>query len=202
MTLWPRRRRGATRSRIASVATTDPNPDSAGESEPRAAVRPPALDSLVPVPTYRDQPATIAADACGVDLDGRPCRVPVLRTGQWSLVVFLSSGCRGCHEIWQALEHPVTSGLVEDETIVVITRDAGEEDVDAVRRLATGSVPVVMSTATWSLYRVQGPPFFALVDGRMGAGVGPVRVTTEGVAWSVEQMAADVRRARQRANAG
>jgi hypothetical protein len=177
-------------------------------------VLPPALDSLVPVPTYRDQPATIAADATGIDLDGRPCRVPVLGTGLWFLVVFLSSECHGCHEIWQALENPVRSGLVEDETIVVITRDAGEEDVDALRRLATGSVPVVMSTATWSLYRVQGPPFFALVDGRVGtgraardgaggkAGAGPVRVTTEGIAWSVEQIAADVRRARQRANAG
>lgn len=174
-------------------------------------VRPPALDSLVPVPTYRDQPATIAADATGTDLDGRPYRVPVLGTGLWSLVVFLSSGCHGCREIWQALENPAKSGLVEDESIVVITRDAGEEDVDALRRLATSSVPVVMSTATWSLYRVQGPPFFALVDGRVGAtpdgaggeaGVDPVRVTTEGVAWSVAQMAADVRRARQRANAG
>lgn len=177
-------------------------------------VRPPALDSLVPVPTYRDQPATIAADATGIDLDGRSCRVPVLGTGLWHLVVFLSSGCHGCREIWQALENPVKSGLVEEESIVVITRDAGEEDVDALRRLATGSVPVVMSTATWSLYRVQGPPFFALVDGRLGmggvapdgasgeSGVHPVRVTTEGVAWSVEQIAADVRRARQRANAG
>jgi hypothetical protein len=154
------------------------------------------------VPTYRDRPATIASDPTGADLDGRPCCVPVLGTGRWSLVVFLSSGCHGCHEIWQALDNPARNGLVDDGSIVVITRDAGEEDVDALRRLATGSVPVVMSTSTWSLYRVQGPPFFALVDGRLGAGVDPVRVTTEGVAWSVEQMAADVRRARRRASAG
>lgn len=166
------------------------------------------------MPTYRDQPATIAADPTGTDLDGRPCRVPVLGTGRWSLLVFLSSGCHGCHEIWQALEDPTKNGLVEDESIVVITRDAGEEDVDALRRLATGSVPVVMSTATWSFYRVQGPPFFALVDGRVGTGrtvdegeggegnVHPVRVTTEGVAWSVEQIATDVRRARRRVNGG
>ena len=159
------------------------------------------------MPTYRDRPVTIAADPSGTDLDGRPCRVAVLGTGHWSLVVFLSSGCLGCGNIWQALEDPLGSGLVEDESVVVITRDAGEEDAAAIRRLATGSVPVVMSTATWSAYRVQGPPFFSLVDGRAGTervGVvgDPVRVATEGVAWSVEQMAADVRRARLRANAG
>lgn len=197
MTLWPSRRQrsGNKRSRASADPTTDPNPVPPEPSEGR----PPALDSLVPVPTYRDRPATIAADPSGTDLDGRPCRVPVLGTGRWSLVVFLSSDCHGCRDIWQALEDPVGSGLVEDESVVVVTRDAGEEDADAVRRLATGSVPVVMSTATWLAYRVQGPPFFSLVDGGVGSEGEPVPVTTEGVALGVEQIAADVRRARLRA---
>ncbi len=169
----------------------------------------------MPVPTYRDRPVTVATDPVGTDLVGAPCRVPVVGTGRWSLVVFLSSGCHGCRDLWRALEDPVGSGLVEDESVVVVTRDAGEEDVDALRRLAGGPVPVVMSTATWSAYRVQGPPFFSLVDGRVGTlclgpeGVqgsegeqmapGPLRVVTEGVAWGVAQVAADVRRARRRA---
>jgi hypothetical protein len=169
----------------------------------------------VPVPTYRDRPATVATDPIGTDLEGVPCRVPVVATGWWSLVVFLSSGCHGCRDLWQALEDPVRSGLVGDESVVVVTRDAEEEDVDALRGLARGPVPVVMSTATWSAYCVQGPPFFSLVDGRVATqragpeavqgsegepmAPGPLRVVTEGVAWGVAQVAADVRRARRRA---
>jgi hypothetical protein len=195
---------------------THPSPD---PRVGRSAVRPPALDSLVTVPTYRDQPATIATDPTGSGLDGQPRNVPVVGTGRWSLLLFLSSRCDGCRQFWEALGDPVGSGLTTDETVVVVTRDPGEEEVAAVRGLAMGSVPVVMSTATWSAYRVQGPPFFSLVDGGVGVGSpdvpasplsgvepskadgrGPL-VTTEGVAWSVQQVADDVRRARSRRSA-
>lgn len=165
------------------------------------------------MPTYRDQPATVAVDVVGVDVGGRPHRVPVLETGRWTLLIFLATTCDGCQPLWDALGDPVACGLATDELVVTITRDPGEEDPLAVRRLAPAVATIVMSTATWSAYRVQGPPFFALVDGSPGAVAAdggstrpgvlvPVRVATEGVAWSVGQVAADVRRARARRAGG
>jgi len=175
--------------------------------------RPPVLESVVPVPTYRDRPATLAEDVSGVGVGGEPVEVAVLGTGRWTLLIFLSTGCQGCLPIWEALADPVRGGLVTDELAVVITRDPDQEDVEELRSLAPGEVPLVMSSTTWAAYRVQGPPFFALVDGRSIAtdvegrsgvtdgdtagGVG-VRVATEGVAWAVAQIADDVRRAKAR----
>jgi hypothetical protein len=156
---------------------------------------------LVPVPTYRDQPSTLAVDVSGVSLGGEPVEVPVLHTGRWTLLVFLSSSCHGCHQIWEVMADPVGSGLVTDELVVAVTRDPEHEDIGALRSLAPGTVPVVMSSAAWADYRVQGPPFFALVDGSDAVGGDDgavVRVATEGVAWGVSQIADDVRRARAR----
>lgn len=170
---------------------------------------------LVPVPTYRDRPATLAADVSGVGVGGEPAEVAVLGTGRWTLLIFLSTGCQGCLPMWEVLADPVRGGLVTDELAVVITRDPVEEDLETLSSLAPRDVPLVMSSAAWAAYGVQGPPFFALVDGRStctssdvegragvtdgdtvgGAGV---RVATEGVAWAVAQIADDVRRAKAR----
>lgn len=164
-----------------------------------APARPPELSGLVPVPTYRDLPATVPVDPRGTDLEGRALQVPLLGSGRWWLLLFLSSRCDGCRQLWDALFDPAGSGLVVDESVLVVTRDAGEEDVTELRRLAPHGIPVVLSTATWAAYRVQGPPFFALVNGAPGH---PDRVATEGVAWSVPQVVEDVRRARLRDAAG
>ena len=164
---------------------------------------PPVLDGLVPIPTYRDQPATPASDVTGVDLTGRAIDVRVLGTGRWTLLVFLSSHCDGCRPLWDALADPTASGLAGDERVVAVTHGPDHEDIAALCTLAptgaTGaeaSPVVVMATAAWSAYRVQGPPFFVLVDGAAD------RVVTEGVAWGVSQIAGHVRMARQTYAAG
>jgi hypothetical protein len=153
------------------------------------------LSGLVPVPTYRDQPTTVATDLSGIDLGGAPAQVAVVGTGRWTLIAFLSSGCLGCLPIWAAMADPAAMGLGSGGLAVAVTKDPGVEDVEALRGLVGVGVRLVMSSAAWGAYRVQGPPFFALVDGRGGAGS---RVATEGVAWGVEQIADDVRRARER----
>jgi hypothetical protein len=167
--------------------------------------RPPApvLDGLVPIPTYRDRPATPVSDVVGVDLDRRAVDVRVLGTGRWTLLVFLSSHCDGCRPLWDALAGPTVSGLATDERVVAVTHGPDVEDVAALRTLAPAggadaeaSPVVVMATDAWSAYRVQGPPFFVLVDGVAD------RVVTEGVAWGVTQIAGHVRMARQTYAAG
>ncbi len=151
----------------------------------------PTLEGLVPVPTYRDHPAARAADLSGVDLSGQPTTVGVLGTRRWTLLLFLSSACEGCRDLWRALGDPVGSGLATDESLVAVTRDLDGEDADELRRLAVPSVPTVSSPAAWRDYRVQGPPFFVLVDGTED------RVVTEGVAWGAGQVGDHLRRARQ-----
>jgi len=151
----------------------------------------PTLDGLVPVPTYRDHPASRAADVSGVDLSGLPTTVRVLGTRRWTLLLFLSSGCEGCLELWRALGDPAGSGLATDESVVAVTRDLDGEDADELRRLAVPAVRTVSSSTAWRDYRVQGPPFFALVDGTEG------RVVTEGVAWGASQVGEHLRRARR-----
>ncbi|HMD44840.1 MAG TPA: hypothetical protein VKG43_01675 [Acidimicrobiales bacterium] len=152
---------------------------------------PPSLRGAVPVPTFRGSPATPASDLHGRDLDGQALDVRVVGARGWFLLLFLSSGCVGCHEWWEVAAGPGRSGVVTDETVIAVTRGDGREDPAAVRRLAGATTTVIMSDDVWATYRVHGPPFFVLVDGTRGI------VATEGVAWAAEQVAADVRRARE-----
>jgi hypothetical protein len=151
---------------------------------------PPRLPGLVPVPTYRDTPVTEVVDLTGVDLAGRPVAVAVVGPGRWTLLLFLSSGCLGCREFFAAAGDPASSGLVTDETVVVVTRDRGHEDLAALADLVVPGTPVLMSSLAWRAYRVHGPPFFVLAEGSR------TRAVTEGVAWGVDQVAAHLRAAR------
>lgn len=149
---------------------------------------PPPLDHLVTIPTR--PPGAPARDLAGTDLDGSACAVEVARPGRWSLLLFLGPGCDACVPFWSAARAPGALGLVEGDEVVTVVRE--DADVAAVRSLLetlpAARRPVVVTVAAWRAYGVQGPPVFVLVDGE--------RVVTEGVAWSVAQVAADVRRAR------
>ena len=57
--------------------------------------------------------------------------------------------------------------LPDDIRLVVVTKDAEEESISALRKLAPADVPVVMSSAAWTDYRVPG---LALLRARRRAG--------------------------------
>jgi len=107
----------------------------------------------------------------------------------WTLLVFLTSACDGCEELWRAFADPLSSPIPRDVDAVVVTRGPRFETPDKVARLA-GSGSVVMSDDAWTDYGVHTGPFYVLVDGSA------VRVVTEGVAWSLEQIAGAVSTAR------
>jgi hypothetical protein len=115
-----------------------------------------------------------AADLDGAGLRDDALHVPVVGTRHRTLLAFLSSGCLTCQTFWTAFGEPARLDLPDDIRVVVVTKDASEESVSALRKLAPPNVSVVMSSAAWSDYSVPGSPYFALVDG--GAG----RVTGEG----------------------
>ena len=138
----------------------------------------PATSDLPSIPVEL-RSRVVGAFATGADLDGAGLRddalhVPVVGTRHRTLLAFLSSGCLTCQAFWTAFAEPARLDLPDDVRLVVVTKDASEESVSALRTLAPPNVSVVMSSGAWTDYSVPGSPYFVLVDG--GAG----RVTGEG----------------------
>jgi hypothetical protein len=103
--------------------------------------------------------------------------------------MFLTSACDGCEELWRGFADPGSLPFPRDVDTVVVTRGPRFEAPDKVAGLA-GSGSVVMSDDAWTDYGVHTGPFYVLVDGKA------VRVVTEGVAWSLEQIVGAVSTAR------
>jgi hypothetical protein len=116
---------------------------------------------------------------------------PVSR-GDWALLLFLSTGCEGCADIWRASGGGEEAIDFEVSSVVIVTPGEGNEDAAVVRERAPEGVLTVMSDEAWSTYRVFGPPFFVLVD---GAGA---EVVTEGVIVSPREVVEYVRWAKRK----
>jgi hypothetical protein len=142
-----------------------------------------------PIPTYRDHPATVGHDLVGVDPGGAPRSIGMADGGGAVCVLFLSSSCQGCRDLWDGMA-ALGRALGPDVRVVVATRGPEAEDAAAVARLAASGgadrvTEVVMSSQAYVDYGVAGPPFYAVT-------VGP-DVRTEGVAWGVGETAEAVR---------
>lgn len=169
-----------------TAAHDNPAPAAAPEARP-------PLERLVSVPSRRPGTPARAAGIEGVDGTGTRLRVRLTGAGRPSLLLFLGAACDGCLPFWPAVVDPESLGLAPGDGVVVVTRAPPHEDPARLRTaVPTGARPatLVLSDAAWRDYRVQGPPFFVLVEGGI--------VVTEGVAWSVGQVAEDVRRARRK----
>ncbi len=138
----------------------------------------------VPIDLRADATATFApaADLVGAGLRDDALRVAVLGTRHRTLLAFLSSGCLTCRGFWDAFADPPALDLPDDIRLVVVTKDAQDESISALRKLAPPGLPVVMSNAAWTDYRVPGSPYFVLVDGPAG------RVRGEGTGADWEQV--------------
>jgi hypothetical protein len=150
----------------------------------------PDLSNLVQVPRYLGPRPTTASALTGLSPQGRP--VEAAFSSGWTLLLFLSTTCDGCLELWAAFADRKTP-IDDDLAAVLVTKPASDESTDEVVRLA-GSTTVVMSESAWLDYEVHSGPFFVIVDGRTR------RIASEGVAWSVEQMAAAFAAVRTRAS--
>jgi hypothetical protein len=159
----------------------------------------PDLEHLVPVPTGTSR--LPAVDVEGWDLAGTRRTVRVASPGRWTLLLFLGSHCDGCAPFWKLPGRAEECGLGPNDAVIVVTRGPKDEQPEALATI-TGTAALadrparapgglVMSDGAWAAYRVHGAPFFVLLDG--------VSVVSEGVAWSVGQVSADVARARLRA---
>jgi hypothetical protein len=147
------------------------------------------LRRLRPIPTYRDHPATSAVDIEGVDLSGAPARVGIVGAAEPVLLLFLSSGCLGCRDLWEGATE-LRRALPDGVRVVHVTRGPDAEDARVVSTLAQPGTLTVMSTTAYHDYRVGGPPFLVVVTGDV--------VRTEGVAWGVTETARATRQALER----
>lgn len=155
----------------------------------------PVPENLVSVPVRRlPRPA---AEVEGTDASGDRVRVRLDDAAPPTLLLFLSTECEGCDELWSACSEPGRFGLGGDGRVVAVTRGDGTEQAEQAERMpelvahsheAGPDRPVVASATAWRDYGVLGAPFYVLVDHAM--------VTTEGVPLSVDQVRSDVERAR------
>jgi hypothetical protein len=164
-----------------------------GDPEPyrgRPAGRPSPFDDpafvagLRPIPTgpLTATERRAAADIVGEDLAAGPVTVRIGDFGGLVLLCFLHVHCDGCDGFWGGLGDRPPVEYPDTVSLVVVTK--GPDSVDRAEVVAAaataGDVPVVMSDAAWSDYRVTGYPFFALVDATHGTIVGE----TVGFGWS------------------
>jgi hypothetical protein len=123
-----------------------------------------------------------ATDVFGTGLRDDVTHIAVVGARHRTMLAFLSSGCLTCQEFWSAISDGARLDLPADIRLVVVTKDAAEESISALRRVAPAGVPVVMSSRAWADYSVPGSPYFVLVDGRLG------RVRGEGTGATWEQV--------------
>jgi hypothetical protein len=161
--------------------------DPAGRSEEQSPV--PSAASRIPTWSQTSTALHPAPTVAGVTPAGDARAIAVNNSDDFTLLAFLSSGCATCASFWEALQAPESLELPHGTRVAIITKGPDRELPAEVARLATGRVPVVMSTEAWLEYEVPGSPFFVLVDGASGAAVG------QGVAPHVGQLLDLIRRA-------
>jgi hypothetical protein len=122
-----------------------------------------------------------AYDLAGVDPTGHPVEVSVLGQPGRTLLAFLAVDCFGCEPFWQGIADPANLGSSSHVSRVVVTKGPDQVPLAAARAKSSdlSGVPVVISDAAWTDYRVLSYPSFLVVDGPSGKVVGE----TVGVDW-------------------
>jgi hypothetical protein len=136
----------------------------------------PGRSASVGAPTVRShelppRPAREGVDIVGQTPDLDAVSIAVRGTKHFTLLAFLTSGCTTCLGFWDAFASP---GLEApgDARVVIVTKGADAESPGSVRKLASPSVPVVMSSDAWDAYEVPVAPFFVLLEATSGKVVG------------------------------
>jgi hypothetical protein len=116
--------------------------------------------------------ATPAFDLAGTTLEGDAVKLAVATGDRPTLLAFLSTGCLSCRTFWDDLRGNDGPALPGGGRVVVVTKDPAFESPTKLREIAPTDVPVVMSSAAWDWYGVQGSPYFIHVAGGVVHGEG------------------------------
>jgi hypothetical protein len=132
----------------------------------------------VGAPTIRSaevpkRPARGGVDLVGTTPEHDAVSIAVVDVKHLTLLAFLSSGCGSCLAFWDVFRDGGPVEIPGDARLVLVSKDAGEESVASIRRLAPAvDIPTVMSSQAWADYDVPVAPFFVLVDGESGEVIG------------------------------
>jgi hypothetical protein len=135
------------------------------------------VTTAVGAPTIRSaevpkRPARGGVDLVGTTPEHDAVSVAVADVKHLTLLAFLSSGCGSCLSFWDVFRDGGPVEIPGDARLVLVSKDAGEESVSSIRRLAPVDIPTVMSSKAWADYDVPVAPFFVLVDGESGEVIG------------------------------
>ena len=125
---------------------------------------------LRPIPTGQSFVERPAYDLVGVDPSGKTVEVSVLGHAGRTLLAFLAVDCFGCEEFWQGIGDAAILPGSPNMARVVVTKEP--ERIPLAKSARLSGVPLVMSNAAWTDYRVLGYPSFLVVDGSSGMVVG------------------------------
>ncbi len=125
---------------------------------------------LRPIPTGQSFVERPAYDLVGVDPSGKTVEVSVLGHAGRTLLAFLAVDCLGCEEFWQGIGDAAILPGSSNMARVVVTKEP--ERIPLTKSARLSGVPLVMSNAAWTDYRVLGYPSFLVVDGSSGMVVG------------------------------
>ena len=137
--------------------------EAAGSSTGAVPERPEASTSADPA-GVRDLVGTVPA--------GGPTKVAVTGVAHFTLLAFLSPGCRTCKHFWEAFADPDLELPGGGTRLVVVGQDPAHDSESALADLVPPGVKAVLSSAAWEDYDVPGSPYFVLVDGSEGRVVG------------------------------
>ena len=125
---------------------------------------------LRPIPTSQSFVERPAFDLVGVDPSGNRMEVSVIGHAGRTLLAFLAVDCFGCEEFWQGIGDASILPGSSNMARVVVTKE--RERIPHAKSARLSGVPLVMSNAAWTDYRVLGYPSFLVVDGSSGMVVG------------------------------
>src|SRR2546421_5718000 len=135
------------------------------------------VSTSVPTPLVRSaevpkRPSRAAVDVVGTTPELDAISIAVEGAKHLTLLAFLSSGCGSCLAFWDVFRDGGPVDVPGDARLVCVSKDAGEESVASIRRLAPTDIPTVMSSAAWQADDLPVAPFFVLVDGSSGDVIG------------------------------
>lgn len=135
------------------------------------------VTTAVGAPTIRSsqvpkRPSRSAVDVAGTTPEHDAISIAVVGTKHLTLLAFLSSGCGSCLAFWDVFRDGGPVEVPGDARLVCVSKDAGEESISSIKRLAPLDIPTVMSSRAWADYDVPVAPFFVLVDGESGEMIG------------------------------
>jgi len=144
------------------------------------------LASAIPIAPREGSSPVRIADVVGHDLEGTHHVIALTSNEHRSLLLFLSTQCLGCDELFRSAASPEVLGVVSPDEVVIVARESENPEE---LQTKVGTVPCVQSDQAFREYQVTGAPFFSLIDPSFST------VASEGVAWGADNIARAVRAA-------